>query len=93
MYAIINTGGKQFKAAKDETIVVEKIDGEPGSKIDLDSVVMVVDKGDGGDRVLVLVPFLTDQTVPNQVADRLRAIGVVALFDQAIELHEQMTVE
>ena len=43
MYAIVQTGGKQFRAEKDAVLIVEKIDGEPGTKIDLDEVVMVND--------------------------------------------------
>jgi large subunit ribosomal protein L21 len=43
MYAIVKTGGKQFKAAKDEIIVVEKIDGEAGATVELTDVLMVVD--------------------------------------------------
>ncbi|MBV6457888.1 MAG: 50S ribosomal protein L21 [Fimbriimonadaceae bacterium] len=41
MYAIVKTGGKQFKAAPEDVLLVEKIDGEPGTKIDLEEVVMV----------------------------------------------------
>lgn len=43
MYAIVKTGGKQFKAAKDEVLIVEKLEGEPGTKVTLDEVVMIAD--------------------------------------------------
>ncbi|MCB0826533.1 MAG: 50S ribosomal protein L21 [Fimbriimonadaceae bacterium] len=43
MYAIVKTGGKQFKAAKDDVIIVEKIDGEKGDTVTLNEVVMVCD--------------------------------------------------
>jgi len=46
MYAIIKTGGKQYRAAKDEVIVVEKIEGEPGTVVTLDEVLSVVKEGD-----------------------------------------------
>jgi large subunit ribosomal protein L21 len=46
MYAIIKTGGKQYKAAKDEVIVVEKIEGEPGTVVTLDEVLSLVGEGD-----------------------------------------------
>lgn len=46
MYAIVKTGGKQFKAEKDAVLIVEKLNGEPGSDIVLDDVLMVCsDKG------------------------------------------------
>lgn len=45
MYAIVKTGGKQFKAAQGDLLVVEKLEGEPGSAIELSEVLMVVDGG------------------------------------------------
>lgn len=44
MYAIIATGGKQFKVEKDQIVKVEKLDAAVGTKIDLD-VVMISDDG------------------------------------------------
>lgn len=44
MYAIALTGGKQYKVSKDDIISVDKIDLEPGSKINLD-VIMISDEG------------------------------------------------
>lgn len=35
MYAIVSTGGKQYKVAQDDVITVEKIEGEVGSKVEL----------------------------------------------------------
>ena len=35
MYAIVTTGGKQYKVATDDVITVEKLDGEVGSKVEL----------------------------------------------------------
>jgi len=46
MYAIIKTGGKQYRAAKDEVIIVEKIEGEPGTVVTLDEVLSLVSEGD-----------------------------------------------
>ena len=45
MYAIIKTGGKQYKAEQDEVLIVEKIEGEPGTKLDLEEVLMVCSEG------------------------------------------------
>lgn len=41
MYAIIATGGKQYKVEAGDVIDVEKIDAEPGSQITFDQVIMV----------------------------------------------------
>lgn len=43
MFAIIKTGGKQYKVTKDEVIIVEKLDGEVGSTYSFDEVLMVDD--------------------------------------------------
>src|SRR5690606_8471442 len=44
MFAVIKTGGKQYRVAKDDVIVVEKLPGDAGAKITFDSVLMT---GDG----------------------------------------------
>ena len=44
MFAVIKTGGKQYKVAPNDIITVEKVEGEAGSKVTLDSVLMVGDK-------------------------------------------------
>lgn len=43
MFAVIKTGGKQYKVAKDDKINVEKIEGEDGASITLDSVLCLFD--------------------------------------------------
>ena len=59
MYAVIATGGKQYRVIKGETLRVEKLAGEEGSKVELDGVLMVVD----GDNVEVGTPMLDKGTV------------------------------
>ncbi len=44
MFAVIQTGGKQYKVAKDDVIRVEKLAGEAGEQVVLDQVLMVGDK-------------------------------------------------
>jgi large subunit ribosomal protein L21 len=41
MYAIVKTGGKQYKVAVDDVVTVEKIDGAPGDEISLAPVLLV----------------------------------------------------
>jgi len=40
MFAVIQTGGKQYKVVKDDVILVEKLEGEPSSKIVFEEVLM-----------------------------------------------------
>jgi large subunit ribosomal protein L21 len=41
MFAVIRTGGKQYRVAKDDVLAVEKLAGEPGATIELGEVLMV----------------------------------------------------
>jgi len=43
MYAIIKTGGKQYKVAEGATITAEKLDGDPESTVELTEVLMISD--------------------------------------------------
>lgn len=63
MYAIVKTGGKQYKAAKEDILIVEKLDGEPGTKIDLDEVVMLSE----GTSVKVGSPFVKGAKVRTEI--------------------------
>jgi len=45
MYAVIRTGGKQYKVAKNDVIVVEKLEVEAGKTVELGDVLMVTDGG------------------------------------------------
>ena len=44
MYAIVKTGGKQYKVSEGDVIKVEKLDAEPGATVTFDQVVAVSDK-------------------------------------------------
>lgn len=52
MYAVIETGGKQYRVSPGDVIEVEKLDGEAGSPVEFDKVLAVSDGSDfrtGGD--------------------------------------------
>ena len=59
MYAVIKTGGKQYKVQEGDTIRVEKLDGKEGDKVKLDSVLMLTD----GDKVTVGTPMIKGAAV------------------------------
>lgn len=69
MYAIIRTGGKQYKVAKNDVITIEKISGEAGATVDLDEVLMI---GDGAD-VAVGAPLVVGAKVVAEVLEQTRA--------------------
>ena len=41
MYAVLKTGGKQYRVSENDIIIVEKLSGEAGSTIDLDEILMI----------------------------------------------------
>ncbi len=45
MYAVIKTGGKQYRVAKDDVLVIEKIEGEAGSEVEFTEVLMIGGNG------------------------------------------------
>ncbi len=45
MFAVIRTGGKQYKISKNDTLRVEKLEGEAGDSVTLDIIMMGDDKG------------------------------------------------
>lgn len=63
MYAIVKTGGKQYKAATNDVIVVDKLAGEPGTAIELGEVLAVVD----GESTTVGTPFISGAKVTGEI--------------------------
>ncbi|NIP79293.1 MAG: 50S ribosomal protein L21 [Gemmatimonadetes bacterium] len=68
MFAVIETGGKQYKVREGDTIRVEKLDGEPGSDVTIDRVLMVGD----GDSVKVGQPTVDGGSVQATIQDQGR---------------------
>lgn len=59
MYAVIKTGGKQYRVQPGDLMVVEKLDGEPGAKVSFGEVLMLGD----GDAVTLGAPVIEGATV------------------------------
>ncbi len=67
MYAIVSTGGKQYKVAKGDVIDVEKLDAQPGDKVSLD-VLMLND----GQNTVVDAAALAEKKVTAEVLDQYK---------------------
>ena len=63
MYAIIKTGGKQYRVAEGDVICIEKLDAEEGANVTFDDVLTVVD----GDAVKVGRPLVEGAKVTGKV--------------------------
>ena len=72
-YAVIQTGGKQYKVQEGDRISIEKLEVEPGSPLTFDQVLLVRD--DAG--VKVGTPFLANATVKGKVAAQRRDRKVI----------------
>jgi len=69
MYAIIATGGKQYRVAEGDVISIEKLEAEPGSEVEFDRVLMV----GAGDDVRVGAPLVDGGKVTATIQDHGRA--------------------
>ena len=74
MYAVVATGGKQYRVSPGDRIEVEKLAGEVGQTVALDRV-MMVGGGEGG--VDVGTPTLDDAWVEAQIVDQKRGKKII----------------
>ena len=63
MFAVIKTGGKQYKVAEGDVIQVEKLAGEAGTKVELAEVLMIAD----GAKVTMGAPFVAGAKVAAEI--------------------------
>ena len=73
MYAIVSSGGKQYKIREGDTLRVEKINGEIGSEILFDQVLMVSD----GENVTIGKPTLENVEVRGHVVEQGKARKII----------------
>ena len=69
MFAIVETGGKQYRVTPNEKFIVEKINGEAGSKITLDKVLLI--KPESGE-LTVGSPLITGASVEVEILKTFR---------------------
>ena len=73
MFAIIKTGGKQYKVAANDTIMVEKLDGASGDLIEFTDVLMM----GTGNSIKVGAPLVSNAMVRGTVLDQIRDDKVI----------------
>ena len=78
MFAVIRTGGKQYKVAKDDVISVEKLAGEPGGTIEFGEVLMI----GAGSEVATGTPLLAGASVAATVVEQTRAPKIIVFKKQ-----------
>jgi large subunit ribosomal protein L21 len=73
MYAVIQTGGKQYRVSQGDLVTIEKLEGAAGDRIEINSVLMV----GGGDQVTVGQPRLEQARVVGTIVRQERSPKVV----------------
>ena len=72
MFAVLRTGGKQYKVAKDDVLDVERLDGEAGGRITFGEVLML-----GGDTLKYGAPVIDGASVAAEIVVQKRASKIV----------------
>jgi len=73
MFAVIKTGGKQYKVAKDDIIIVEKLEAEAGKAVAFDEVLIAGKDGD----VKVGSPLVKGAQVKGEVLEQRKGAKIV----------------
>ena len=79
MFAVIRTGGKQYKVAKDDIITVEKLLGEPGDTVEVGDVLMI---GEDGKAPTVGTPLVDKAAVFAEVVEQTKSDKVIVFKKQ-----------
>ncbi len=86
MYAIVEIGGQQFKIEKDQKIFVNLLDGEAGTEMDFDRVLLVAD----GDNVRVGTPVVEGAKVKAMVLAQVKADKILVFKKKRRKGYQKM---
>ena len=73
MFAVVKTGGKQYKVAEGDVVQVEKLPGEANATVDLAEVLMVCDNG----KVTAGAPFVKGASVSAEIVAQKRSAKLI----------------
>ncbi|MEJ2182818.1 MAG: 50S ribosomal protein L21 [Nitrospirota bacterium] len=86
MYAVIETGGKQYRVASGESVKVEKLDAEPGSEVRLEKVLAVVKK----DGPVFGTPYVQNASVRAEVLGTAKQRKVLVFKQKTRKGHRKL---
>ncbi len=72
MFAVLKTGGKQYKVASGDVLKVERLAGDAGDKVQFNEILVV-----GGDKPAVGAPLVEDAAVQAEILDQIRGPKVI----------------
>ncbi|VAV86667.1 LSU ribosomal protein L21p [hydrothermal vent metagenome] len=73
MFAVIKTGGKQYKVAKDDVLVLERLDGAEGDTVAFDNVLMM----GSGDAITIGEPMIAGATVTAELLETRKGKKII----------------
>ena len=73
MYAIVNSGGKQYKVQEGETVKIEKLSGKVGDEVSFDKILLFSD----GDKVNVGTPLLEKAAVTGHIVEQGKSKKII----------------
>ena len=76
MFAILKTGGKQYKVAKEEKLLIEKIDGNIGDEVVFNDIIMINDNG----KTEIGSPLVKDAAVIAEVIKQTRGPKITIIY-------------
>jgi len=87
MYAVVKTGGKQYKVAEGQYLKVEKLDGNEGDSIELDQVLMIAD----GDNLKIGSPMVDGGKVTAKIKSHGRGKKIEIMKFHRRKHHQKKT--
>jgi large subunit ribosomal protein L21 len=73
MFAVIKTGGKQYRVVAEDVLQVARVEGEPGTVVEFGEVLAV-----GGDSIMLGTPMVSGASVAAEVLDHIRGPKIIA---------------
>ncbi len=74
MFAVVQSGGKQYKVATNDVVKLEKLEGEPGSQVELNEVLLL---GDEGRALIIGSPLVAGASVTVEILSQTRDKKVI----------------
>jgi large subunit ribosomal protein L21 len=87
MYAIIETGGKQYKVSSGDTVTVDKVSSDPGAAVNLEKVLAIVD----GSKTVFGTPFVKGAAVKAEVVGTKKTKKVLVYKKRPRRVYEKLT--
>ena len=85
MYAVIKTGGKQYKVAEGDLLKIEKLEGAVGDSVEFEEVLLI-----GGDDVQVGTPLVAKAKVKAQIVEQGKDKKILVFHMKRRKTHRKL---